>query len=101
MINGEWRFPIIHGLALAFPFGNVTFPGVQGGLFVDMAQIWLEDRRPDGIWGSYGIGFRMPILFPLVLRLDVGKRFISGTLPTRGFRDFYGTEVDFFIGFNY
>ncbi len=101
MINGEWRFPIIHGLALAFPFGNVTFPGVQGGLFVDMAQIWLEDRRPDGIWGSYGIGFRMPILFPLVLRLDVGKRFISGTLPTLGFRDFYGTEVDFFIGFNY
>jgi hypothetical protein len=53
------------------------------------------------MWGSYGIGFRMPILFPLVLRLDVGKRFSSGDLPTHLIRGFKKTEVDFFIGFNF
>jgi hypothetical protein len=101
MVNQEWRFPIIHGVAFAFPFGTIRFPGIQGGLFLDFGQVWLEGREALGVWGSYGLGFRMPILFPLVLRLDVGRRFKTGDLPTGGFEDFYGTEVDFFIGFNY
>jgi hypothetical protein len=97
----EWRFPLLNELALGFPFGTIRFPGVQAAPFLDLAQVWLEDRDPQGIWGSYGIGFRMPILFPIVLRLDVGWRFKSGDLPTALIRDFNGTEVDFFIGFNY
>ncbi len=43
----------------------------------------------------------MPILFPIVLRLDIGRRFKTGDLPSGLIRDFHGTEVDFFIGFNY
>lgn len=101
MVNTEWRFPILHGIALAFPFGTVRFPGVQGGLFVDAGEIWLENRSPQGVWGSYGLGLRMPILFPLVLRLDIGRRFKWGDLPTYAFEDFYGTDVDFFFGFNF
>lgn len=101
MVNQEWRFPITHGMAFAFPFGTIRFPGIQGGLFVDLGQIWLEDRDPKGIWGSYGLGLRMPIIFPLILRLDVGRRFKTGDLPTGRISDFHGTEVDFFIGFNY
>ncbi len=99
--NAEWRFPLLHGLALAFPFGTIRFPGIQAAPFFDVGQVWLEDRDPLGVWGSWGIGFRMPILFPLVLRLDVGKRFSSGDLPTGLIRGFDRTEVDFFIGFNY
>ncbi len=101
MVSQEWRFPIMHGIALAFPFGTIRFPGIQAALFLDLAQIWLEDRKPQGVWGSWGMGFRMPIIFPLVLRLDVGRRFKTGDLPTGLIEDFYGTEVDFFIGFNY
>ncbi len=99
--NAEWRFPLLHQLALAFPFGTIRFPGIQAAPFFDIGQVWLEDRDPMGMWGSYGVGFRMPILFPLVLRLDVGKRFSSGDLPTYLIRGFDKTEVDFFIGFNY
>jgi len=101
MVNQEWRFPITHGIAFAFPFGTIRFPGIQGGLFVDMGQVWLEDRDPRGVWGSYGLGLRMPIIFPLVLRLDIGRRFKTGDLPSGKIQDFHGTEVDFFIGFNY
>jgi hypothetical protein len=101
MFNAEWRFPILHGMAFAFPFGTLRFPGIQGGLFVDAGQIWLENRSPKGLWGSYGLGLRMPILFPIVLRLDIGKRFKTGDLPIYAIEDFYGTEVDFFFGFNF
>ncbi|NIR43201.1 MAG: hypothetical protein GWN99_04625 [Gemmatimonadetes bacterium] len=101
LVSQEWRFPLMHGLALAFPFGTIRFPGVQGALFVDMGGIWQETRKLRGTWGSYGVSFRMPILFPIVLRLDVGKRFTIGNLPTFRLEDFHGTEVDFFIGFNY
>ncbi len=101
MFNAEWRFPILHGIALAFPFGTLRFPGIQGGLFVDAGQIWLENRSPKGLWGSYGLGLRMPILFPIVLRLDIGKRFKGGDVPIDAIEDFHGTEVDFFFGFNF
>ena len=101
MLNQEWRFPLLRALGLAFPFGTMVFPGIQSALFVDMASIWLEDRDPSGVWGSFGVSFRMAVIFPLILRLDVGRRFVIGDLPTNSFRDFYGTEVDFFFGFNY
>jgi hypothetical protein len=101
MLNQEWRFPILHGVAFAFPFGTLRFPGIQGGVFLDLSQIWLESRDPEVLWGSYGIGFRMPILYPLVMRLDVGKRFKSGRALTFPWPDFKDTEVDFFFGFNF
>jgi hemolysin activation/secretion protein len=100
-VNAEWRFQLLNQLALAFPFGTIRFPGVQAAPFFDMGQVWLEYNRPQGVWGSYGFGFRMPILFPIVLRLDVGWRFASGQLPKYVIPGFDKTEVDFFIGFNY
>ena len=56
-----------------------------------------------GVLGSTGIGFRMPVVQPLVLRLDLGWRFHHGNADLYGLPD--GSQrprfVDFFFGFNY
>ena len=56
-----------------------------------------------GVLGSSGLGLRMALGPPLVLRLDLGYRFhaeqIGGYALPSGSR---GTKfVDFFFGFNY
>ena len=105
LVNQEWRFPLVHALGFAFPFGNVTLPGIQAALFTDVGASWLETMsKPEGTWGSYGAGFRMSLGAPLVLRLDVGKRFKIGDAPPVLFNNgeaFHSTFVDFFFGFNY
>ena len=103
MMNGEWRFPITDFLSIGFPFGEARFPGVQGALFVDLGRAWTASTTSRGTLGSTGLGLRMPLGAPLVLRLDLGYRFHSGrvngyALPARS----GGTKfVDFFFGFNY
>jgi hypothetical protein len=104
LVNQEWRFPILHGVALAFPFGQIRLPGVQGALFGDIGSSWVEDQEPISPWGSYGLGLRMSLGSPLVLRLDVGRRFKTGGAPPvifSGGEKFDHTFVDFFFGFNY
>jgi hypothetical protein len=105
LVNQEWRFPILRQLGLAFPFGEVRLPGIQGAVFADIGSSWLETReRPEGSWGSYGVALRSALLPPLVLRMDVGRRFRIGGPPPVVFRGgvaFNDTFVDFFIGFNY
>ncbi|MBI4544558.1 MAG: PD40 domain-containing protein [Gemmatimonadetes bacterium] len=104
LLNQEWRFPLLHRIGLAFPFGELRFPGIQGALFVDAGSSWLEDQKPEGTWGSYGLGLRTSLGPPLVLRLDIGRRFRLGELPPVVFDDnegFGDTFVDFFFGFNY
>ena len=104
LANQEWRFPILHGLALAFPFGTLRFPGIQGALFTDLGSSWLKEQEPTGAWGSYGLGLRTSLGPPLVLRLDMGRRFAIGDEPLVQFFDgerFGDTFVDFFFGFNY
>lgn len=104
LLNQEWRFPLLHGLSFGFPFGELRFPGLQGGLFADIGTSWLEDKEPEGAWGSYGLGLRMPLGGALVLRFDTGRRFRFGELPPVRFgagHQFNDTFVDFFIGFNY
>src|SRR5438128_2038611 len=103
LFNAEWRFPITEFLSVGFPFGVARFPGVQGALFLDLGRAWTAAREDRGTLGSAGLGLRMPVGPPLVLRLDLGYRFSSGlldayTLPShsRGSR-----FVDFFFGFNY
>lgn len=104
LVNNEWRFPLLEGITLSLPFGDIRFPGVQGAPFVDIGQSWLEGRDPEGTWGSWGMGFRWSLGFPVVLRLDVGRRFKIGERPPvffgadEGFND---TFVDFWFGFNY
>ncbi|MBI4409643.1 MAG: hypothetical protein HY561_08050, partial [Gemmatimonadetes bacterium] len=104
LLNQEWRFPILHGLSFEFPFGNITFPGIQGALFTDLGSSWLEEQKPEGTWGSYGLGLRTSLGPPLVLRLDLGRRFRIGQKPPVVFDEgetFASTFVDFFFGFNY
>lgn len=104
MLNQEWRFPLLHGLTMSSPIGELRLPGVRGALFTDIGSSWLEEEQPTGLWGSYGIGFRASLGAPLVLRLDVGRRFRIGDAPPVSFDSdggFGSTFVDFFFGFDY
>ncbi len=103
LVNAELRFPITDFLTIGFPFGAARFPGVQGALFVDYGRAWTDATTRRGVLGSSGLGLRMPIGPPLVLRLDLGYRFHSGDLGFYGLpQSGRGTKfVDFFFGFNY
>ena len=104
LLNQEWRFPLLTGLAVGFPFGTLRLPGIEGALFTDMGSSWLEGQSADGLWGSYGTAFRSSLGGMLVLRMDVGRRFAKGTRPPVIFgtgEKFRDTFVDFFIGFDY
>jgi hypothetical protein len=103
LVNVEYRFPILDFLTIGFPFGAARFPGVQGALFVDYGRAWSRTTTNRGVLGSSGLGLRMPIGPPLVLRLDIGYRLgtkdldaygLPASTPNRRF-------VDFFFGFNY
>ncbi len=103
LFNSEWRFPITDFLSIGFPFGVARFPGVQGALFCDLGNAATATSLSRGTLGSTGLGLRMPLGPPLVLRLDLGYRFHSGNIDgyalpsgSRGSR-----FVDFFFGFNY
>ncbi|MBI4421318.1 MAG: PD40 domain-containing protein [Gemmatimonadetes bacterium] len=103
LLNQELRFPIVDFLSLGFPFGEVRFPGVQGALFVDVGGAWSAGSADRGLLGAAGLGLRMPVAYPLVLRLDLGYRFEMGAAsgyglpPSSRGRKF----IDFFFGFNY
>lgn len=103
MVNAEWRFPITDFLSVGFPFGTLRFPGMQAALFADAGRAWTADTRDRGVLGSTGIGLRMPVGPPLVLRLDTGYRLHSGSVAGYGLpRRARATRfVDFFFGFNY
>lgn len=103
LINAEWRFPLTDYLSLGLPVGEFRFPGVQGALFADIGKAWTLRTSDRGNLGAYGASLRMPIGFPLVLRLDLGWRWHTGdpqryNLPVnyRGRR-----FVSFWFGFNY
>ncbi len=103
LINNEVRFPLTDFLAIRFPIGELRLPGMEGALFADLGGAWTDASTDRGALGSAGLGVRMPIGFPLVLRLDVGWRFALG--ETRGYglasNAIGGRFVDFFFGFNY
>jgi len=103
LLSAEWRFPIADYFTLGFPFGAVQFPGVQGAVFSDLGRAWTPRQPQRGTLGSWGVGLRMPIADPLVLRLDLGYRYHRGDLASYGLpvRDRSGRFVDFFFGFNY
>jgi hypothetical protein len=103
MGNVEWRFPITDYLSIGFPFGEWRFPGVQGALFADIGKAWSARSLPRGYLGAYGLGLRMSLGAPLVLRLDLGWRYHTGRaddyqLPQR----YTGRRfADFWFGYNY
>jgi len=103
LANAEFRFPLTDFLTIGFPFGAARFPGVQAALFLDYGRAWSDQTVRRGVLGSSGLGLRMPIGPPLVLRLDLGYRLGTTELG------FYGLPaaarnrrfVDFFFGYNY
>ena len=101
LVNTEWRFPITDYLTFGFPFGEWRFPGVQGALFADIGRAWLPRLSSRGYLGAYGLGLRMSIVFPLVLRLDMGWRY--GSLADYQLPSNYRGRrfVDFWFGFDY
>src|SRR5690606_27520440 len=103
LLSQELRFPIAHFVSIGFPFGELRFPGVQGALFADVGGAWNPESSGRGILGSAGVGLRMAILYPLVLRLDAGYRFEHGETAGYGLpADFAQRRfVDLFFGFNY
>lgn len=90
--NNELRFPLLEGVVLGFPFGNVGLPGVQGAVLADVGNAW--DRGFPTPYGAFGIGFRSSLLGFLVLRLDLTRTTDFETVS----RD---THADFFFGYNY
>jgi len=104
LLNQEWRFPILNAIDLAFPIGTLRLPGIQGATFFDAGSSRLKGETMNGVWGSYGLGFRTSLGAPLVLRLDVGRRYAwNGEPPVvfRGGERFNDTFVDFFFGYNF
>ena len=105
LINAEYRFPILDFLTIGFPFGPVRFPGIQGALFADYGRAWSKTTTDRGVLGAAGLGLRMPIGPPLVLRLDIGYRLgvTSREIDAYGLPQSTSNRrfVDFFFGFNY
>jgi outer membrane protein assembly factor BamA len=102
MLNTEWRFTITDYLTFGFPFGDLRFPGVQMAFFGDVGRAWSRLSTDRGWLGSYGLGWRMSLGYPFVLRLDLGWRYgaldggyyLPGSYRSSRF-------VDFWFGFNY
>ena len=104
LVNQEYRFPLLRGWSLEFPFGAIRFPGIQGAAFADLGSSWMETGTFESAWGSYGAGVRTSLGPPLVLRLDMGRRYKLGEEPPVRFDDgerFDDFFVDFFFGFNF
>jgi hypothetical protein len=80
MANVEWRFPLTNYLSIGSPLGEIRFPGVQGALFTDLGRAWSEQATERGWLGSYGLGLRMSLFGPLILRLDMGWRYSLGNV---------------------
>lgn len=94
LLNNEYRFPLIEHFLIGFPFGRIDFPGIQGAVFVDAAQVWSDDRTQFDPLGSFGAGLRMGLGGFLVLRMDFSRRTDFRTIDSR-------TDTEFFIGWNY
>jgi len=114
MGNAEWRFPLTDYLSIGFPYGELRFPGVEAAFFGDLGKAWTPGLYR-AVLGAWGVGLRMSLGAPFVLRLDIGRRFSLGdpgsySLPPLDFRwsrhggsDLYGggSFVDFWFGFDY
>lgn len=93
LLNQELRFPLVRGLAIGLPMGNLEFPGIEGAFFLDAGSAWNE-RWPPPWSGAYGVGFRMSFGGFMVMRLDVGRRTDFESFGKQ-------THTRFFIGWDY
>jgi hypothetical protein len=103
MLNQELRIPLLTHLTLGTPFGDVTLPEIQGGLFADIGKALLHYDSNRALLGSYGISFRLALGPLAVLRLDVGRRFTDRQYQGYSLSSDQRTPsfVHFFFGYNY
>jgi hypothetical protein len=104
MLNQEIRVPVLRHLTLGTPFGDLDFPEIQAGLFVDIGKATFPTEGLDrAILGSYGASFRMALAPLAALRLDVGWRFTDDRYVgySLDLDQRKPTFVSFFFGYNY
>ena len=103
MLNQEIRFPLLTHLTLGTPFGDLDFPEIQGGLFMDLGKALMHNDSDRALLGSYGLSLRLALAPLAVIRLDIGRRFTD-----RGYQGYSLSDqqerpgfVHFFFGYNY
>ena len=74
LVSNELRFPFIDRFMINFPFGGLGFTAIRGAAFFDVGNAW--DEQLSDLLGSTGFGIRFRFGGILVLRLDIGRRFI-------------------------
>ena len=107
MANVEWRFPLTNYLSIGSPLGEIRFPGVQGALFTDLGRAWSELATERGWLGAYGLGLRMSLFGPFIVRLDMGWRYGLGNVAAYSLPSNYQVSIHrngfvaFWFGFDY
>jgi hypothetical protein len=104
MLNQEIRFPVLNHLTFGTPFGDLTFPAIQGALFADIGKATFPSAGLErALLGSYGLSFRLAIAPLAVVRMDIGRRFTD-----EGYRGYSLSSeqkhpgfLSFFFGYNY
>ncbi|MDQ7065246.1 MAG: DPP IV N-terminal domain-containing protein [candidate division KSB1 bacterium] len=103
LISQEFRFPFIDRFAISFPFGGLRFSSIRGALFVDMGNAWND--RLEQVLGSIGFGARLRLGGFLVLRYDIGRRFVINDIRTgvrpKSFDLQSGMYQQFFFGWDF
>ncbi|MCK5738158.1 BamA/TamA family outer membrane protein, partial [bacterium] len=82
LTNLEWRFPLIHYLALGWPL-PMGFQNIRGSLFTDIGSAWENDKtfhpftttakgwpKLDDMLAAWGMGIRMNMGY-FLFRLDI------------------------------
>lgn len=103
MLNSELRYPLLDYFTLGTPIGAIRFPEVQAAFFGDVGRAWQLGDEHRALIGSYGVGFRLPLIPGFVLRLDWGRRFSDNHFAGYGLapRQMRRSFVQFFFGYNY
>ena len=102
LLNQELRFPLWHRLDVWLGIGRLPLPGIEGALFFDVGNAWDKRDNYPGLLGSTGVGLRMSLGGPLILRLDRARRINwlkegPNGKPQLGKRYY----TNFFFGFDY
>ena len=104
LLSNELRFPFIDRFIINFPFGGLGISSIRGALFTDVGNAW--DNQLTRLLGSTGFGIRFRFGGMLVLRFDVGRKFMIDN-PQQHFFDFRNYQVEnkwftqFFFGWDF
>lgn len=92
LANVELRFPVLLGIRLLTPAGEMSLGPLRGAVFVDAGRAWDGDFP--GLVGSVGAGLRLTVGGFLVLRLDTAAPTDFSSPPGR-------PRTQFFFGWSY